>query len=91
MLLVTTVILKVMKLSWEKGGGNALESLMDSLGHLQLGAILITLISLTILISWDKFSFLKKMKLVPGALVAVIVGVVLNEIFYSFRQLTGYF
>ena len=65
----------------EKGGGNALESLMDSLGHLQLGAILITLISLTILISWDKFSFLKKMKLVPGALVAVIVGVVLNEIF----------
>ncbi|OJX54069.1 MAG: hypothetical protein BGO88_10445 [Flavobacterium sp. 38-13] len=65
----------------EKGGGNALESLMDSLGHLQLGAILITLISLTILISWDKFSFLKRMKLVPGALVAVIVGVVLNEIF----------
>ncbi len=65
----------------EKGGGNALESLMDSLGHLQLGAILITLISLTILISWDKFSFLKKMKLVPGALGAVIVGVVLNEIF----------
>jgi MFS superfamily sulfate permease-like transporter len=65
----------------EKGGGNALESLMDSLGHLQLGAILITLISLTILISWDKFSFLKKMKLVPGTLVAVIVGVVLNEIF----------
>ncbi|WP_306566185.1 SulP family inorganic anion transporter [Flavobacterium lindanitolerans] len=65
----------------EKGGGNALESLMDSLGHLQLGAILITVISLTILISWDKFSFLKRMKLVPGALVAVIVGVVLNEIF----------
>lgn len=65
----------------EKGGGNAIESLMSSLDHLQLGAILITVISLIILISWDKVGFLKKLKLVPGALVAVIVGVALNEIF----------
>lgn len=65
----------------EKGGGNAIESLMSSLDHLQLGAILITVISLIILISWDKVGFLKKLKLVPGALVAVIIGVALNEIF----------
>ncbi|MBA9072024.1 MFS superfamily sulfate permease-like transporter [Flavobacterium gossypii] len=65
----------------EKGGGNAFESLMSSLDHLQLGAILITVISLIILISWDRVGFLKKLKLVPGALVAVIVGVALNEIF----------
>lgn len=65
----------------EKGGGNAIDSLMSSLDHLQLGAILITVISLIILISWDKIGFLKKLKLVPGALVAVIVGVVLNEVF----------
>jgi len=65
----------------EKGGGNAIESLMSSLDHLQLGAILITVISLIILISWDRVGFLKKLKLVPGALVAVIVGVALNEIF----------
>ncbi|MEZ0004819.1 MFS superfamily sulfate permease-like transporter [Flavobacterium sp. 28YEA47A] len=67
--------------TFAENGGNALGSLMDSLGHLQFGAILITLISLTILISWDKIAFLKRLKLVPGALVAVIVGVVLNEIF----------
>lgn len=65
----------------EHNGGNALESLMSSLSHLQLGAILITVLSLVILISWDKIGFLKRLKLVPGALVAVIVGVVLNEIF----------
>ncbi|TPD67191.1 SulP family inorganic anion transporter [Flavobacterium microcysteis] len=67
--------------TFAENGGNALGSLMDSLGHLHIGAILITLISLTILISWDKIAFLKRLKLVPGALVAVVVGVVLNEVF----------
>lgn len=64
-------------------GGNAWESLLSAFNNVQLGAILITLISLAILISWDKIDFLKKLKLVPGALVAVIVGVVLNEVFTS--------
>ncbi len=67
--------------TFAENGGNALGSLMDSLGHLHFGAILITLISLTILISWDKIAFLKRLKLVPGALVAVVLGVVLNEVF----------
>jgi MFS superfamily sulfate permease-like transporter len=47
------------------------------------GAIIIALISLAILIAWDKVSFLKKLKLIPGALVAVITGIVLNEVFRS--------
>lgn len=63
--------------------GNAFDSLLDSFNHVQIGAILITLISIAILISWDKIGFLKRLKLVPGALVAVIVGIVLNEIFIS--------
>lgn len=64
-------------------GGNAWDSVLDSLNHVQLGAIVITLISIAILISWDRIGFLKRLKLIPGALVAVIVGVVLNEIFLS--------
>lgn len=64
-------------------GGNAWESLLSALNNVQFGAIVITLISLAILISWNKIDFLKKLKLVPGALVAVIVGVVLNEVFIS--------
>ena len=63
--------------------GNAFSSLLDSFNHVHNGAILITLISLVILISWNKIGFLKKLKLVPGALVAVIIGVVLNEVFIS--------
>lgn len=62
-------------------GGNTFSTLMGAFDYIQFGAILITVISLIILIAWDKLPFLKKLKLVPGALVAVIVAVILNELF----------
>lgn len=62
-------------------GDNTLSSLFQVFNHFQLGAIVVTLVSLAILISWDKVAFLKKFKLVPGALIAVISGIALNEIF----------
>ncbi|MFT7335087.1 MAG: MFS superfamily sulfate permease-like transporter [Porticoccaceae bacterium] len=64
-------------------GTNTFSSLLGIFDHIQLGSILVTSISLIILISWDKLSFLKKLKLVPGALVAVVLGVILNEIFIA--------
>lgn len=67
----------------EMDGGNTISTLLGALNYVQLGSIVITLVSLAILISWDKVPALKKLKLVPGALVAVILGVVLNEIFVS--------
>ena len=45
------------------------------------GAIVVTLISLGILVAWDKLPALKRLKLLPGALVAVGVGILLNETF----------
>lgn len=65
----------------QKDGGNTLDSLFHVLNYVQLGAIIITLVSLAILIAWDKIPFLKKLKLIPGALVAVICGILINEIF----------
>jgi len=62
-------------------GQNTFSELFHVLNHVQLGSILITLISLVILIVWSKIDFLKKIKLVPPALVAVIVSIVLNEFF----------
>ncbi|MEO8533422.1 MAG: SulP family inorganic anion transporter [Flavobacterium sp.] len=67
----------------QNDGTNTFSFLFDLLNHIQLGAVVISLISIVILISWDKISFLKNLKLVPGALVAVVAGVVLNEIFVS--------
>src|SRR5690606_36216671 len=48
---------------------------------LHLGAVIVTLISLSILILWDKVPSLKKFKLMPGALVAVTVGILTNELY----------
>ena len=64
-------------------GGNTFSSLLGALDYIQFGAVIITLISLAILIAWDKVPFLKKLKLIPGALVAVTIGVILNEIFIA--------
>lgn len=62
-------------------GQNTFSELFSVIDHIQLGSLVITLISLAILIGWNKVEFLKKIKLVPAALVAVIVGIILNEIF----------
>ncbi|NNT71424.1 SulP family inorganic anion transporter [Flavobacterium sp. IMCC34852] len=62
-------------------GQNTFSELFSIVDHIQLGSLTITLISLAILIGWNKVAFLQKIKLVPAALVAVIVGIVLNEIF----------
>lgn len=45
------------------------------------GALVVTLVSIGILLAWDHVPSLKKLKLLPGALVAVAVGILLNELF----------
>ncbi|NUY79428.1 SulP family inorganic anion transporter [Flavobacterium sp. MAH-1] len=67
----------------ETDGSNTFSSIFGALDYVQLGSIVVTLVSLAILISWDKIDFLKKLKLVPGALVAVITGIALNQIFIA--------
>lgn len=67
----------------QNDGSNSFSFLFDVLKHIHLGAVVISLVSLVILISWDKVSFLKKLKLIPGALVAVIIGIALNEFFVA--------
>lgn len=64
-------------------GQNSFSELFNVIDHVHLGAIVITLISLTILITWPKVDALKRIKLVPPALVAVIVSILLNEFFIS--------
>lgn len=69
----------------ERGTGyNTFSALIDAVNYSHPGAILVTAISLGILIAWTRVAFLKKLKAVPGALVAVVLGVLLNEIFKSF-------
>lgn len=66
---------------FQSDGQNSFSELFQVLNHIQLGSIIIALISLGILIAWNKVDVLKKIKLVPAALVAVIVSIILNELF----------
>jgi MFS superfamily sulfate permease-like transporter len=66
---------------FQSDGQNTFSELLHVLDHIQLGAIIVALISLLILILWNKMDFLKNIKLVPAALVAVIVSILLNELF----------
>lgn len=66
----------------EVGNGFAIfTDIAKAFTQIQTGVIIIALVSLTIILVWDKVDFLKKIKLLPSALVAVIVGIALNEIF----------
>lgn len=66
---------------FQSDGQNTFSELLHVLDHIQLGAFIVALISLLILILWNKIEFLKNIKLIPAALVAVIVSVFLNELF----------
>jgi MFS superfamily sulfate permease-like transporter len=65
--------------SVDAGGaqGGALLQIVD---HAHLGASLVALTALAILIAFDRVPTLKRVKAVPGALVAVLSGIVINEL-----------
>lgn len=64
-------------------GENTFSEILSIVGNIHLGATIITIVSLAILIGWNKVSFLKNLKLLPAALVAVIVGIVINQLFIA--------
>lgn len=64
---------------------NTFSEFLNMLNFVQLGAIIITLVSLAILILWDK-PFIKKLKFtqwIQGPLVAVAAGILLNGLFLA--------
>ena len=66
-------------------GQNTFSEIFNSLNYIHPGALIIAGISLFILIMWEQ-KFLKKyafFKIVPGALLVVILGIVINEWFKS--------
>ena len=72
-------------------GENTFTEIITSVNHIHAGALIIAVISLVILIVWDlpmlkRFSFFKY---VPGALIVVIGGVLMNEFFKT--NMTGYY
>lgn len=59
------------------------ETLIDAVNFMNPGALIIVIASLAVIIAFEKVEFLKKIKAIPSALVAVLTGVIINE---SFRM-----
>lgn len=64
-------------------GQEDMHELLQPLHHINVGVFLLCLLSLLIMIVWEKPFIKKRVSFVPGALVAVIVSVVINEIWIS--------
>lgn len=65
----------------DKADQGFLGELLHSFNFAHNGIILVTLVSLGILIAFNKIAFLKKIKIIPGALIVVVVGILMNELF----------
>ena len=57
---------------------NVINSIFHTIGHIHPGAVLIALVSITLLLVWQ-LPFAKKIQWLPGGLVAVLAGVLINE------------
>ena len=55
--------------------------LLKPLQHIDVGVLLICIISIIVMLVWERPFIKTRMKFIPGALVAVIVSVLINEFF----------
>jgi len=69
----------------EADGRGFFSEVLHSLNFAHTGIIIVALISIGIIVAFNKVAFLKKIKAIPAALVVVIVGIILNELFRMFK------
>ncbi len=70
----------------QSDGENTFSEILNAVNQNSTGAVIISVISLAILILWDRPA-LKKLtffRLVPGALIVVVLGTVINELFLNY-------
>lgn len=58
-----------------------LNEIIHSFNFAHTGIVFLTGLSICILILFSKYAFLKKIKALPGVLVVVVLGIVINELF----------
>lgn len=62
-------------------GTEGWHELLQPFQHINLGALIICVISILVILLWEKPFIKNRVKFIPGALVAVIIAIILNEIF----------
>lgn len=61
-------------------GQEDMHELFQPLQHIEVGVFLLCLLSVVIMVVWEKPFIKKRVKFIPGALVAVVVAILVNEI-----------
>lgn len=71
---------------WQVDGRNTFSQIGYALENINFGVVLVGIISLMILIAWEQpyFKQHKILKLIPGALVVVVLGILMNLLFISY-------
>lgn len=70
-------------------GGGFFNEIIHSLNFVHHGIVSVTVVSLAILIAFQRVPVLKKIKFIPGALVVVIAGILMNQAFLWFYPAWG--
>lgn len=65
---------------WQPDGENTFTEILASLFAIHPGAVIVGVLSIAIIIVWDKVKFLKQSP-IPAPLIVVIVGVALSQLF----------
>jgi len=66
----------------DRKGRTMIDAALEPLTRIHLGVTIITFVSLLILILWER-PFMKKFRMIPGALIAVVVSILLNMLFQA--------
>jgi MFS superfamily sulfate permease-like transporter len=64
-------------------GNEDWHELLKPFQHIEAGVTIITIVSIIIMLVWEKPFFKKRMPFIPGALMAVIVAILLNTVWQS--------
>ena len=64
-------------------GSENMHELLQPLHHIEVGVTLICIISIIIMVVWEKPFIKKRLSFVPGALVAVIISILVNQLWIS--------
>lgn len=68
---------------FQKDGHNTFSEIFYAILQFAPGAVIVSAISLTVLIFWNK-PFFKRIHFIPSALIVVFIGILFNEIFIYF-------
>lgn len=64
-------------------GQENMHELLQPLHHVEVGVVIVCIISIVTMLLWDKPAIKKRLPFIPGALVAVILSVVINQVWIS--------